>query len=82
VTWQGFAMDITDAKDAESKLRIAAATFETQEGIFITDADAHRAGEPGLHAMTGYSAREAIGQTRLLRSGRHGRSSTGACAKA
>jgi PAS domain-containing protein len=73
LTWQGFAMDITDAKDAESELRIAAATFETQEGIFITDAQTRivRVNQ-AFTTMTGYTAREAIGQTpRLLRSGRH-----------
>ncbi|WP_374476946.1 diguanylate cyclase domain-containing protein [Zoogloea sp.] len=73
LTWQGFAMDITDAKDAESELRIAAATFETQEGIFITDARTRivRVNQ-AFTTMTGYTAREAIGQTpRLLRSGRH-----------
>lgn len=74
VTWQGFAMDITDAKASESELRIAAATFETQEGIFITDADERivRVNQ-AFTAMTGYTAREVVGQTpRMLRSGRHG----------
>lgn len=73
LTWQGFAMDITEAKNAESELRIAAATFETQEGIFITDADEHivRVNQ-AFTTMTGYTPHEAIGQTpRLLRSGRH-----------
>lgn len=73
LTWQGFAMDITEAKDAESELRIAAATFETQEGIFITDAAERivRVNQ-AFTAMTGYTPREAIGQTpRLLHSGRH-----------
>lgn len=73
LTWQGFAMDITEAKEAESELRIAAATFETQEGIFITDAEERivRVNQ-AFTAMTGYTPREAIGQTpRLLHSGRH-----------
>ena len=73
VTWQGFATDITAAKETESELRIAAATFETQEGIFITDVNKRivRVNQ-AFTAMTGYSAAEAIGQTpRLLRSGRH-----------
>ena len=65
--------DITQLKQTETELRIAAAAFESQEGIFITDAN-------GVilkvnHAftkITGYSAEEAIGQTpRLLKSGRH-----------
>lgn len=73
VTWQGFANDITEAKETESELRIAAATFETQEGIFITDADKRivRVNQ-AFTVMTGYSAAEAVGQTpALLRSGRH-----------
>jgi PAS domain S-box-containing protein len=65
--------DITQLKQTETDLRIAAAAFESQEGIFITDAN-------GVilkvnHAftkITGYSAEEAIGQTpRLLKSGCH-----------
>ncbi|MCA0184899.1 MAG: diguanylate cyclase, partial [Proteobacteria bacterium] len=74
ITWQGFVMDITDVKASESELRIAAATFETQEGIFITDADERivRVNQ-AFTAMTGYTARDAVGQTpRILRSGRHG----------
>ncbi len=74
VTWQGFVTDITEAKETEIKLRIAAATFESQEGIFITDAETRivRVNQ-AFTAMTGYSAREAIGQRpSLLRSGRHG----------
>jgi diguanylate cyclase (GGDEF)-like protein/PAS domain S-box-containing protein len=73
VTWQGFATDITEAKETESELRIAAATFETQEGIFITDAAKRivRVNQ-AFTAMTGYSAVEAVGQTpSLLSSGRH-----------
>ncbi|RTL25457.1 MAG: diguanylate cyclase [Rhodocyclaceae bacterium] len=74
VTWQGFATDITEAKETELKLRIAAATFEGQEGIFITDAEGRIVQvNQAFTAMTGYSAREAIGQTpAMLRSGRHG----------
>jgi diguanylate cyclase (GGDEF)-like protein/PAS domain S-box-containing protein len=73
VTWHGFATDITGAKETESELRIAATTFETQEGIFIADADKRivRVNQ-AFTAMTGYSAAEAIGQTpAMLRSGRH-----------
>lgn len=36
--WHCFVTDITDRKDAERDLRIAAFTFESQEGIFVTDA--------------------------------------------
>ena len=66
-------LDITQLKQAEANLRIAAIAFESQEGMFITDAatviiKVNRA----FTKITGYSAEEAIGQTpRLLRSGRH-----------
>lgn len=65
--------DITERKKAETELRIAAAAFESQESMLITDAN-------GVilkvnHAFTettGYTAKEAVGQTpRLLKSGRH-----------
>lgn len=58
---------------SNARLRIAAAAFESQEGMVVTDAD-------GLilkvnHAfskITGYSAEEAIGQKmNMLKSGRH-----------
>jgi diguanylate cyclase (GGDEF)-like protein/PAS domain S-box-containing protein len=69
-----FIRDITQRKQAEAALRIAAIAFESQEGMFITDADSviiqvNRA----FSEITGYSAQEAIGQTpKLLGSGRHG----------
>jgi len=65
--------DITERKLAEKNLRISAIAFESQEGMFITDADkvilrVNRA----FSAITGYSAEEAVGQTpTLLSSGRH-----------
>lgn len=57
----------------EEQLRIAAAAFESQEGIFVTDTDntilrVNRA----FSTITGYSEAEAIGQTpHLLSSGKH-----------
>ena len=57
----------------EEQLRIAAAAFESQEGIFVTDANSrilrvNRA----FTRITGYSEQEAIGQTpQLLSSGKH-----------
>lgn len=65
--------DLTERKRTEAKLRIAAITFEAQEGMFVTDAETvilrvNRA----FTEITGYTIKEAIGRTpRLLRSGHH-----------
>lgn len=68
-----FLRDITERKQVESDLRIAATTFEAQEGIIITDPEGKilRVNRTFCE-ITGYSADEAIGQTpKLLNSGRH-----------
>ena len=73
VTWYGFVTDVSVTKAMESELRIAAATFESQEGIFITDASGiilrvNRA----FSKITGYAEAEVIGQSpSFLKSGRH-----------
>jgi diguanylate cyclase (GGDEF)-like protein/PAS domain S-box-containing protein len=65
--------DITDRKNAEARLRIAAIAFESQEGMFVSDA----AGvmlqvNQAFTNITGYCADEAVGKTPgLLSSGRH-----------
>ena len=65
--------DITEHNRAEVELRIAAAAFESQEGMFVADAKRvilriNRA----FSAITGFTAEEAVGQTtRLLKSDRH-----------
>ena len=65
--------DITQRKQVEQQLRIAATVFESQEGMFVTDADnrilrVNRA----FTEITGYSAEDAVGQTpSLLNSGQH-----------
>lgn len=65
--------DITERKNAELQLRIAATAFESQEGMLVTDAQSvilrvNRA----FSRMTGYSAEDVVGKTpKLLRSGRH-----------
>ena len=65
--------DITERKQNDMDLRIAAIAFESQEGMFVTDAE-------GIilrvnHAFTeisGYAAEEVIGKTSaILRSDRH-----------
>lgn len=66
-------VDISERKLAEAELRIAAAAFESQEGMLVTDAHSvilrvNRA----FTTTTGYSAEELVGQTpRVFRSGRH-----------
>ncbi len=68
-----FFRDITERKRHLSQLRIAAITFESQEGIMITDADGHilRVNQ-AFQKITGYSADEVIGKTPdILSSGRH-----------
>jgi diguanylate cyclase (GGDEF)-like protein/PAS domain S-box-containing protein len=72
LVWQ-LIMGRKRALDRSQELRIAAAAFESQEGIMITDADGvilrvNRA----FTETTGYTTEEAVGQTpRLLKSGRH-----------
>ncbi len=65
--------DITDRKEAEADLRIAATAFDSQESLMITDANGVilRVNQ-AFTKSTGYTAEEAVGQTpRLLKSGRH-----------
>jgi len=64
--------DITEQKIAEANLRIAAASFESQEGILITDENnvILRVNQ-AFSEITGYSSQEVIGKTpKLLNSGR------------
>ena len=73
VTWYGFIADITDAKAMEEKLRIAATTFLTHEGILVTDArGVILQVNPAFTEITGYAAAEVVGRTpAVLRSNRH-----------
>jgi len=66
-------VDITERKQTEAELRVAAITFQTQEGIMITDrcAKVERVNR-AFTTLTGYSAEEVVGRTpALLKSGRH-----------
>ena len=68
-----FLHDVSERKQTEALLRIAAVTFETQEAIMITDADANivRVNQ-AFQDITGYVAEEVIGQNpRMFQSGRH-----------
>ncbi len=73
IGYQGTGRNITTHKQTEQELRIAAAAFESQEGMIVTDGDGvilrvNRA----LTEMTGYSAQELVGRTpRMLLSERH-----------
>lgn len=71
----GVILDVSERKQAEQQLRIAATAFEAQEGMMVTDANqvVLRINE-AFTAITGYSAAEIVGKTpRFLRSGRHDR---------
>jgi len=64
--------DITKHKTAEANLRIAAASFESQEGILITDKNniILRVNQ-AFSEITGYSSQEAVGRSpNILNSGR------------
>ena len=69
----GTHADITERKAVEQELRIAAAAFESQEGIFVTNTEnvIIKVNQAFTH-ITGYSAKEAVGKKPelLLRSGR------------
>jgi diguanylate cyclase (GGDEF)-like protein/PAS domain S-box-containing protein len=69
----GSAIDNTERKNAEVDLRIAAAAFETQEPLIITDADSIvlRANNAFMET-SGFTKEEIIGQKmNFLKSGQH-----------
>ena len=69
----GISTDITERKQVEASLRVAAAAFEAQQGTLICDADNRilRVNQSFLE-MCGYTEAEVIGQNpRLFASGRH-----------
>ncbi len=69
----GTTQDITELKQAEEELRIAATAFESQEGMLITDAAENILRvNPAFTQVTGYRCEEVVGKTpRILKSGRH-----------
>ncbi len=69
----GISTDITEHKRAENELQIAATTFESQDGVMITDSDLRILRvNSAFTRITGYPAEEVIGQRpRFLQSGRH-----------
>ncbi|MDH4199104.1 MAG: EAL domain-containing protein [Spirochaetia bacterium] len=65
--------DITESKRREAELRVAAVTFETHDGILITDANARiiRVNK-AFQNITGYSSAEVLGKNpNYISSGRH-----------
>ena len=74
VNFVAVVQDITERKQAEEALRIAAAAFESQEGIVITDAkNVILRVNRSFTEITGYTAEEVVGQpVEMLRSDRHG----------
>jgi PAS domain S-box-containing protein len=69
----GITRDITQRKQAEVELGIAAAAFETQAGIVVADADkVILRVNKAFSQITGYSDDEAVGKhPAILRSDRH-----------
>lgn len=73
VRMHGTIQDITERKQTEVELRIAATAFEAQEGMMISDADnIILRVNSAFTAITGYTAEEVVGQhPRMLSAGRH-----------
>jgi len=69
----GITRDITESRQIQQELRIAATAFESLHGIIVTDAEGTilRVNQ-AFTELTGYEAVEVVGRTpALLKSGRH-----------
>ena len=71
--YQGVGTDVTERKQAQIELALAAAAFETQQSMLITDAAGRiQRVNQALLESTGFSAEELLGHTlSVLKSGRH-----------
>ena len=68
--------DVTHQKQAEAELRIAAAAFQSDECMIVTDASGivQRVNRAFIHS-TGYTAEDIVGKSpRILKSGHHDKS--------
>lgn len=70
--WHCFVTDITERKQAERDLQIAACTFESQEAIFVCDENWHilRTNQ-AFSRITGYDGASLLGQRPPLYSGKN-----------
>ena len=76
VILDGVVMDVTERREAEEQLRLAAAVFEsTQDGVVIANTEPRiLAVNQAYQDISGYTAQEALGKNpSILKSGRHDR---------
>ena len=76
VILDGVVMDVSERREAEEQLRLAAAVFQnTQDGVLIVDTQPRiLAVNEAYQEITGYTQAEALGQNPgMLQSGRHDR---------
>jgi diguanylate cyclase (GGDEF)-like protein/PAS domain S-box-containing protein len=71
-----YAQDISERKQAESELRLAAAAFQTQDALIVLDSEGViQRVNAAFTTLTGYAAGEVIGERpAMLESQRHERS--------